>query len=90
MKSFTHQVFLIKLIIFLSHYHTFLEDWVLFMDTSLKSLKAVLMHKENSSSPISVAYAKNVKETYESVKEILNLLHYDDEQWFVCCDFKVK
>ena len=67
MKSVTHQVFLIKLIIFFSHYHTFLEDWVLFMDTSLKSLKAVLMHKEKSCPP-------NVNETYESVKEIQNYI----------------
>ena len=43
MKSVTHQVFLIKLIIFFSHYSTFLKDRVLF---PVKSLKAVLMHKK--------------------------------------------
>ena len=41
-----HQVFFIKLIIFFSHYHTFLKDWVLFIDASKLSLKAVLMHKK--------------------------------------------
>ena len=36
-------------------------DWILFIDGSMKSLKAVLLHKENNFPAIPVTYAKGAK-----------------------------
>ena len=47
------------------------------------------LHVKNQYFPIVVCYAKNVKESYDVVKELLGLLKYDEELWKVCWDFKV-
>ena len=44
------------------------DDWRLFIDSSKTSRKAVLLHKGNTKPSVPVAYAVNVKETYESIK----------------------
>jgi hypothetical protein len=52
-----------------------LEEWRLFLDSSMHSLKAVLLHKGNKLPSIPVACAVHKKETYENVKEIVSCVN---------------
>ena len=65
------------------------DDWRLFIDGSVSSLKAVLLHKTNSKPSIPLAYGTNMKETYETLGNILEKVKYEDHKWKICCDLKV-
>lgn len=65
------------------------EDWRLFIDSSKSSLKAVLLHITNSKNSVPIALSTNTKETYSSLKKILQLVKYDDHKWKICADLKV-
>lgn len=65
------------------------KDWRLFIDGSKTSLKAVLLHNGNEYPSIPVAYTTVLKETYENIKSILDVIKYKDFQWKVCADLKV-
>jgi len=65
------------------------SDWVLFIDGSTRSLKAVLLHISNQKPAVPIAYGKNVSENYENIESLLRLLGYSDFKWNVCCDFKM-
>lgn len=65
------------------------EDWRIFIDSSKKSLKAVLLYFDNSKVPVPVAYGTGMEESYDSMKEILNVLNYNKHKWRICCDLKV-
>ena len=54
----------------LDHEHTTTE-WRLFIDSSKTSLKAVLLHNGNKFPSVPLAYATNMKETYENLKILL-------------------
>lgn len=64
-------------------------DWRLFIDSSKSSLKAVLLHVTNLKSSIPIALSTNTKETYESMKKIMQLIKYEDHNWKICADLKV-
>jgi hypothetical protein len=66
-----------------------LEKWQLFIDCSMHSLKAMLLHKANVLTSILVAYAIHKEETYENMEDILSCVKYKTYQWRICCDFKV-
>jgi len=65
------------------------EDWRLFIDSSKSSLKAVLLHITNSKNSVPIALSSNTKETYLSLKKIIDVLNYNDHQWKICADLKV-
>jgi len=65
------------------------DEWRIFIDSSKRSLKAVLLYYDNSKSPVPVAYSTDMKESYLSIKCILDVLKYGDHKWRVCCDLKV-
>ena len=58
----------------------------LFIDSSKTSLKAVLLHNEGKIPSVPLAYATNMKETYENLKILLEKIQYDKYCWTVCCD----
>lgn len=64
-------------------------DWRIFIDSSQKSLKAVLLFYDNSKNPIPIAYGINMKESYDSIKHILDVVKYEEHKWRACCDLKV-
>lgn len=64
-------------------------DWILFIDGSMKSLKAVLLHKENNFPAIPVTYAKGAKESYENFQYLLSCISYNTHNFKICGDFKV-
>jgi len=54
----------------LDHEHKTTE-WRLFIDSLKTSLKAVLFHSAKKYPPVPLAYATNMKETYENLKILL-------------------
>lgn len=52
-------------------------------------LKAVLLHNENSFPSVPLAYATDVKESYDSMSKIINALKYNTHRWKIVADFKV-
>ena len=72
----------------LDHEHKTTE-WRLFIDSSKTSLKAVLLHNGNKFPSVPLAYATNMKETYENLKILLEKIQYDKYCWTICCDLKV-
>ncbi|KAL6470805.1 hypothetical protein MHYP_G00219240 [Metynnis hypsauchen] len=62
------------------------NEWRLFIDSSCKSLKAVLLHNGNKYPSLPVAH---LKEEYTSVKMLLGALKYDEYGWEVIGDFKM-
>lgn len=65
------------------------NDWRLFIDSSKFSLKAVLLDKTNTKPSVPIAYTTNTKESYESLKAILEIIDYATHKWRICCDLKV-
>ena len=53
------------------------SDWRLFIDSSSKSLKTVLLHNTNKCPSIPLAHSVQMKENYENVKMLLSALQYD-------------
>ena len=50
------------------------DERILFIDYSKTSLKAVLLYNGNVKSPIPIAHAVNMKETYETMKICLEAI----------------
>ncbi|KAL6463765.1 hypothetical protein MHYP_G00281560 [Metynnis hypsauchen] len=65
------------------------NEWRLFIDSSCKSLKAVLLHNGNKYPSLPVAHSVHLKEEYTSVKMLLGALKYDEYGWEVIGDFKM-
>ena len=65
------------------------SDWRLFIDSSSKSLKAVLLHNTNKCPSILLAHLVQMKENYENVKMLLSALRYDQYNWEVIGDFNL-
>ena len=52
-------------------------DWRLFIDSSKRSLKCVLLHNGNCYSSVPLAHSVHAKENYDAVKKCLSLIKYD-------------
>ena len=65
------------------------NDWRLFLDSSNRSFKAVLLHNTNQYAPITIEHSVCLNESYENVKTILNTVEYNHHNWKVCGDFKI-
>lgn len=63
--------------------------WRFFVDGSVDSIKGVLLENGNKCPSIPIAYAVGVKETYESMRKILELVNYEKYKWLICADLKV-
>ena len=63
-------------------------EWRLFIDSS-KTMKTVLLHNGNKFPSVPIAYASNMKETYENSKILLEKIQYDKYCWTICCNLKV-
>lgn len=65
------------------------KDWRLFMDSSKRSLKCVLLHNGNVYGAIPVGHSVVLKEQYEHVRTVLQLLNYNEHKWIICVDLKM-
>jgi hypothetical protein len=66
------------------------NDVRLFIDSSKRSLKAVLLHNGNNFSSIPVAQSIHLKETYENLQRVLEKIKYHEHEWSLCGDIKVS
>jgi hypothetical protein len=64
------------------------DEWWLFIDSSMHSLKAVLLNDGNKHPSIPVAYAVHMKETYKNMKNLLDKINYNKHCWNICGDLK--
>ena len=70
--------------------HEFIPDqWRMFIDSSKVSLRLVLLHNGKKFPSVPLAHAANMKESYESMKLLLEEIKYDEFKWKLCCDLKV-
>ncbi|GFU88997.1 uncharacterized protein TNCV_2894451 [Trichonephila clavipes] len=60
------------------------EEWRLFIHSSKRSLKAVLLHKGNRYASVPVGHSVHLKECYENLEFILNKLSYSNHKWTIC------
>lgn len=65
------------------------NEWRLFIDSSKRSLKAVLLHNGNKYASVPVGHSVYLKECYENLELILTKLKYCDHEWTICGDLKV-
>ena len=65
------------------------SHWRLFIDASKRSLKAVLLHNGNRYTFIPLAHTVHLREAYESIKTVLNLINYKDHGSYICVDIKM-
>ena len=65
------------------------KAWRLFIDSSSKSLKAVLLNNGNILASVPVAHSVEMKETYDNMKILLKEIKYEEHNWLICGDLKV-
>jgi len=65
------------------------DQWCLFIDSSKVNLKVVLLHNGNRFPSIPLAYAANMRESYESMELLSGKIKYDEFKWKLCGDMKV-
>ena len=65
------------------------SDWRLFIDSSNKSLKAVLLYNGNRVSSIPVGYSISMSENYNNMIVLLDLLNYYNHKWMIIGDLKL-
>lgn len=65
------------------------DEWRLFIDSSKSSIKAVLLDNGNLLPSIPIFYSTQRTENFESMQQILDLVHYPDHEWRICADLKV-
>lgn len=65
------------------------EEWRLFMDSSKRSLKCVLLDIGNNHAAVPIAHSTKLKEEYQNVDLVLKKLKYSEHQWVICVDLKM-
>ena len=64
-------------------------EWRLFIDSSKRSLKAVLLHNGNLKTSISFSHSVHLAESYENMNPVLHAADYGRYSWKICGDLKV-
>ena len=62
------------------------NEWRLFIDSSKRSLKCVLLYIGNKFACFPIGYSVIVKEHYLNVKMVLQKLRYSEPNWAICVD----
>ena len=65
------------------------DEFRLFIDSSKRSLKAVLLSNGIKVASVPIAHSVHLKETYENLKILLQSIQYDKHHWSTCGDIKV-
>ena len=64
-------------------------EWRLFIDSSNRSLKAVLLNNGNKFSLIPAGHSVEMKESHKSMDLLLFARNYQEHKWLLCGDLKV-
>lgn len=65
------------------------NDWRLFIDSSKRSLKAVLLHNGSKYASVPIAHSVHLKETYDNLVNLLTNIKYNEHNWVICGDLKI-
>lgn len=65
------------------------SEWRLFIDSSSRSLKCVLLHNGNKHGSIPIGHSTTMKEEYETISLVLKNIKYEEHQWVICVDLKM-
>jgi hypothetical protein len=65
------------------------STWRIFIDSSKRSLKAVLLHNSNVLASIPLAHSIKLSESYETLKLVLEKIKYHEHEWQIRGDLKV-
>jgi hypothetical protein len=65
------------------------DEWRLFIASSKRSMKGVLLHDGKHLASVPVAYSVHLKETYKNLEQLLEKINYKQHQCMVCGDLKV-
>ncbi|EZA60811.1 hypothetical protein X777_13644 [Ooceraea biroi] len=65
------------------------NEWRLFIDSSKRSLKGVLLHNGGRYACVPIAHSVHLKESYENVEILLKAIEYNKHKWQVCGDLKI-
>lgn len=65
------------------------NEWRLFIDSSKRSLKAVLLHNGNKYASVPVGYSVYLTETYKNLETLLKAIEYKEHDWMICGDLKI-
>lgn len=64
-------------------------EWRLFIDSSKRSLKCVLLHNGNLFGAVPIGHSVCLHEEYEDIKRVIDLLQYNMHKWIICVDLKM-
>ena len=65
------------------------SEWRLFIDSSKRSLKAVLLYIGNTVSSLPIGHSVTMQENYDNMQTLLLKIKYDEHKWLICGDLKV-
>ncbi|GBP59676.1 hypothetical protein EVAR_39833_1 [Eumeta japonica] len=65
------------------------NEWRLFIDSSKRSLKCVLLHNGNKLGSLAIAHSTKAKEEYTAIALILDKIKYEEHKWLICVDLKM-
>lgn len=65
------------------------NDWRLFIDSSKRSLKCILLHNGNKYAGVPIAHSTKLKEEYSNISLVLDKIKYNDYKWQICVDLKM-
>ena len=65
------------------------SEWLLFIDSSSRSLKCALLHSGNQYTAIPIDHSVHLREDYENVRFLMECIGYKILRWQVCGDFKI-
>jgi hypothetical protein len=65
------------------------NEWRLFIDSSKRSLKAILLHSGNNYASLPIGHSAHLKESYENRELVLAKIGYSAHDWMICGDLKV-
>ena len=65
------------------------SEWRLFIDSSKKNMKCVLLHNGNKFAFILIGHSIQMKKTYKNMKTILDRIKYVEHEWIICGDLNI-
>jgi hypothetical protein len=65
------------------------SEWRLFIDSSKRSLKCVLLNNGNKYGSIPIGHSTMMKEEYKAISLGLEKINYQEHQWVICVDLKM-
>ena len=64
-------------------------EWRLFVDSNIRNIKCVLLYNGHEYSLVPIRQSINVRERYEEIKMVLNLLKYQEYYRIICVALKM-